>query len=146
MNRPLHGDFLTPFQCSICYEVFDRHNFIPVSFSCGHSCCLKDAEQLEQCHICRGRIPSPENLNPDFCLRDGAVLFREYIARNTLGTLHPNRSQPTRSVAVSEIITFPSGIQRNVIIREVLKLRTKEKKWEDFEFVLTSGINLDVYI
>lgn len=71
----------SPFTCSICLENYNEIN-VPVTLSCGHSCCLSHvihvpgaAPQIGHCHICRLNISPNAQLNTNYSLRDGAVLY-----------------------------------------------------------------------
>jgi uncharacterized protein YegL len=63
-----------PFECAICFNNYNDEENIPVSFPCGHSCCISHVSQLNgNCHVCRSNIPNISNLSPNYALRDGAL-------------------------------------------------------------------------
>lgn len=63
-----------PFNCPICTHFFGD-SIVPTTFSCGHSCCLADAEKLTKCPLCCAAISKP--FSPSFSLRDGSKMFQE---------------------------------------------------------------------
>ena len=58
----------SPFECPICYDSFDSSRCQPVTFPCGHTCCLNDAIKLNECFACRSRLPPSNELNKNIAL------------------------------------------------------------------------------
>jgi len=70
------------FECAICFCNYNGDENIPVSFPCGHSCCISHVAQLNgRCHVCRSNIPAISNLKPNYALRDGALQMNNAINR-----------------------------------------------------------------
>eukprot|EP00906_Rhabdomonas_costata_P010423 RCo014625 len=67
-----------PFECPICFELYDEHDHLPTTLPCGHSCCLVHSCLLRNCFSCRAVLP--ERLHPSFALRDGALLYRHLVS------------------------------------------------------------------
>jgi hypothetical protein len=66
----------SPFTCPICFESFDS-SCRPVTFPCGHTCCLDDATNLTECFACRSRLPPMNELNKNITLIECCEKFEE---------------------------------------------------------------------
>ena len=67
------------FECPVCFENYDKDLCAPVSFQCGHSCCLSHTSIITRCPICRALTPNQRDCRPNYSLRDGAVLYFELL-------------------------------------------------------------------
>ena len=66
-----------PFECPICFEVYDGTEHIPTTTVCGHSFCISHVALMTECFICRASILHHSLLRPTYALRDGALLYKQ---------------------------------------------------------------------
>lgn len=67
-----------PFECIVCFQTYSYGpNGNPVSFPCGHSCCLCHVSFLTECPICGQGLPPLQQCRPNYALRDAAVLYKK---------------------------------------------------------------------
>jgi hypothetical protein len=69
--------FVSPFECPICFEIYNNDARAPTTFPCGHSCCLAHCASMKCCHVCRAHIPNNPAIS--YALRDAAVIYIEAV-------------------------------------------------------------------
>eukprot|EP01041_Mallomonas_annulata_P010919 gene10919-22789_t len=104
---------LTPFRCPICFEFYDNDQHAPVSFLCGHSCCLHHADSLRECHECRGVIPCLKDLSPNYSLRDCSVMIVQQMKTAKEAKFGPKfEKQPTSTLTSEPAICYSESNPR----------------------------------
>lgn len=96
------------FECPVCLEGYNNSTSIPVSFQCGHSCCISHVSILRNCPLCRARIPRATECCPNISLRDGALLYynllQEIQSSSLDRTSHSSSHESTTNVNVGTSI------------------------------------------
>ena len=70
----------SPFECPICYEVYDDGSRQPVTLPCGHSCCLDHvrSQALHNCMVGNQFAPLPVDIHTSYPL---SMIGRSCLAR-----------------------------------------------------------------
>eukprot|EP01041_Mallomonas_annulata_P001056 gene1056-2066_t len=142
----LSSEDLSPYSCPICYEFYDEEECSPVSFPCGHSCCLHHTRYIQKCHACRAAIPLPEELVTNYALRDCAILITKLKGHiknedkpvTKKAILDQNIS--TTTVRMVETVVCADGGRKDILKKGILQVRYVESGqniWADCYFILT---------
>ena len=114
----------TILECPICFEDYSSPSYAPVSFPCGHSCCIKCGTSIfsrphssRLCHQCRNHIPDDTKLSINYALRDIAV-ERASIAAASEAKTDASKFDETKSVSES-VSTINIGTNSTIPLQDL---------------------------
>ena len=112
---------MNPFECPICFELYDDVDHIPSTLPCGHSTCMGHLLILKstECPICRDILPDSMVFRPNIALRDGSVEYCKLLKMKTTETKSKNEGGKN----AAENPQFPSRKKLDTGISNVNKFR-----------------------